>query len=82
MAIGFAHNAHTLLALRFLLGVAEAGLFLGVVFYLTAGFRVGLPGPIVALMLANPHRVGCRDTAGSMVGPGWPRVPGLLVGDS
>jgi MFS family permease len=38
VAIAFAPNATTLLALRFLLGVAEAGLFPGVVFYLCPWF--------------------------------------------
>ena len=38
VAIGFAPNAATLLVLRFLLGVAEAGLFPGVIFYLSRWF--------------------------------------------
>ncbi|EUA92768.1 major Facilitator Superfamily protein [Mycobacterium ulcerans str. Harvey] len=35
VATGFAPNATTLLVLRFLLGVAEAGLFPGVIYYLS-----------------------------------------------
>ena len=55
VAIAFAPNATTLLVLRFLLGVAEAGLFPGVVFYLTqwfpAAYRVRVVG---VFMLAVP----------------------------
>lgn len=55
VAIGFAHNAHTLLGLRFLLGVAEAGLFPGVVFYLSRWFPSAYRARIVGLfMLAIP----------------------------
>jgi len=54
-AIGFAPNAHTLLALRFLLGVAEAGLFPGVIFYLSRWFPYVHRARIVALfMLGSP----------------------------
>jgi len=54
-AIGFAPNAHTLLALRFLLGVAEAGLFPGVIFYLSRWFPQAHRARVVALfMLASP----------------------------
>ncbi|BBX10411.1 MFS transporter [Mycolicibacterium aichiense] len=55
VAIGFAPNAPTLLALRFLLGVAEAGLFPGVIFYLTRWFPAAYRARIVALfMMASP----------------------------
>lgn len=55
VAIGFAPNATTLLALRFLLGVAEAGLFPGVVFYLTQWFPAAYRARIVGVfMLAVP----------------------------
>ncbi len=55
MAIGFAPNAHTLLALRFLLGVAEAGLFPGVVFYLSRWFPAAYRARVVGVfMLAIP----------------------------
>ena len=55
VAIAFAPNATTLLALRFLLGVAEAGLFPGVIFYLSqwypAAYRARIAG---VFMLAVP----------------------------
>jgi MFS family permease len=54
-AIGFAPNAHALLALRFLLGVAEAGLFPGVIFYLSCWFPRAHRARVVAMfMLASP----------------------------
>ena len=55
VAIGFAPNAATLLALRFLLGVAEAGLFPGVVFYLSQWFPAAYRARVVGVfMLAVP----------------------------
>lgn len=55
VAIGFAPNAPTLLVLRFLLGVAEAGLFPGVIFYLSRWFPRTYRARIIALfMLASP----------------------------
>lgn len=55
VAIGFAPNAATLLALRFLLGVAEAGLFPGVIFYLSRWFPAEYRVRIVAMfMMASP----------------------------
>ena len=55
VAIGFAPNVHTLLALRFLLGLAEAGLFPGVVFYLSRWFPAAYRARIVGVfMLAIP----------------------------
>ncbi|MBU3749777.1 MAG: MFS transporter [Mycobacterium sp.] len=55
VAIGFAPNATTLLVLRFLLGVAEAGLFPGVVFYLTQWFPAAYRARVVGVfMLAVP----------------------------
>jgi MFS family permease len=55
VAIGFAHNVPTLLALRFLLGIAEAGLFPGVVFYLSRWFPSAYRVRIVSVfMLAIP----------------------------
>lgn len=55
VAIGFAHNVHTLLILRFLLGVAEAGLFPGIIFYLSRWFPAVYRARIVAVfMLAIP----------------------------
>jgi MFS family permease len=55
VAIGFAPNAATLLVLRFLLGVAEAGLFPGVIFYLIRWFPLEYRARVVALfMMASP----------------------------
>lgn len=55
VAIGFAPNATTLLVLRFLLGVAEAGLFPGVVFYLSQWFPAAYRARVVGVfMLAVP----------------------------
>ena len=55
VAIGFAPNAGTLLAFRFLLGVAEAGLFPGVVFYLSQWFPAAYRARVVGVfMLAIP----------------------------
>lgn len=55
VAIAFSPNAPTLLALRFLLGVAEAGLFPGVVFYLSQWFPAAYRARVVGVfMLAVP----------------------------
>ena len=55
VAIAFAPNATTLLVLRFLLGVAEAGLFPGVVFYLSQWFPAAYRARVVGVfMLAVP----------------------------
>ena len=55
VAIAFAPNAGWLLALRFLLGVAEAGLFPGVIFYLGRWFPAAYRARIVGVfMLAIP----------------------------
>ena len=55
VAIAFSPNAATLLALRFLLGVAEAGLFPGIVFFLSQWFPAGYRARVVGtFMLAVP----------------------------
>jgi len=52
---GFAQSVHQLYAARFLLGVAEAGYFPGIVLYLTYWFRQSQLAQTVALFLtANP----------------------------
>lgn len=58
VALGFAPNATTLLVLRFLLGVAEAGLFPGVVFYLSQWFpaRTGLGWWVCSCWPFRSHR--------------------------
>src|ERR1700751_5649259 len=59
VAIGFASNAATLLVLRFLLGVAEAGLFPGVIFYLSRWFPRAYRARVVAVfMMASPVAAG------------------------
>lgn len=55
VAVGFATNAATLLVLRFLLGVAEAGLFPGVIFYLGRWLPRAYQARVIALfMMASP----------------------------
>ena len=55
VAIGFAPNAATLVTLRFLLGVAEAGLFPGVIYYLSRWFPAGYRARVIAwFMMASP----------------------------
>lgn len=55
VAIAFSPNVTTLLVLRFLLGVAEAGLFPGVVFYLSQWFPAAYRARVVGVfMLAIP----------------------------
>jgi MFS family permease len=55
VAISFAPNATTLLALRFLLGIAEAGLFPGVIFYLSQWFPIAYRARLIAMfMMASP----------------------------
>jgi MFS family permease len=72
VAIGFAPNAAALLVLRFLLGVAEAGLFPGVIFYLTRWFR-RLPGPDRGdVHDGQPDRRGDRNSGGG--------VPSIITG--
>lgn len=52
MATGFVRNLHQLYAVRFLLGVAEAGYFPGIVLYLTYWFRRSERSQAVALFVA------------------------------
>lgn len=55
MLSGFVRTAHQLYAVRFLLGLAEAGYFPGIVLYLTYWFRQRQLAQTVALfMTANP----------------------------
>jgi MFS transporter, ACS family, tartrate transporter len=55
MLSGFVRSVHQLYAVRFLLGLAEAGYFPGIVLYLTYWFRQGQLAQTVALFLtANP----------------------------
>lgn len=52
VACGFVQNANQLYVLRFLLGVAEAGFFPGIIVYLTAWFRARELATTVALFTA------------------------------
>jgi MFS transporter, ACS family, tartrate transporter len=49
---GFVHSTPQLYAARFLLGVAEAGFFPGILLYLTLWFRQGEQAQVVALFIA------------------------------
>src|SRR5881409_3488255 len=53
MLAGFVHNAHQLYGVRFLLGLAEAGYYPGVVLYLTYWFRQREQAQAIALFLAG-----------------------------
>jgi ACS family tartrate transporter-like MFS transporter len=53
MLTGFVHNVHQLYAVRFLLGLAEAGYYPGVVLYLTYWFRQRERAQAIALVLVG-----------------------------
>src|SRR6266852_3522610 len=53
MLTGFAHNVHQLYAVRFLLGLAEAGYYPGIVLYLTYWFRQKEQAQAIALFLTG-----------------------------
>jgi MFS transporter, ACS family, tartrate transporter len=48
---GFVHTVHQLYIMRFLLGLAEAGYFPGIVLYLTYWFRLREQAQAIALFL-------------------------------
>lgn len=52
MLTGFVHSAHQLYLIRFLLGVAEAGFFPGIVLYLTYWFRQREQAQAMSLFMA------------------------------
>lgn len=52
MATGFAHEASHLYIIRFLLGVAEAGFFPGIVLYLTYWFRAKDHAKTIAMLMS------------------------------
>src|SRR3954470_1420804 len=55
VVVGFVHTAHQFYAARFLLGMAEAGFFPGVIVYLTHWFRAtDRARALAALTLAAP----------------------------
>src|SRR6201981_2969889 len=53
MLFGFVRSVHQLYAVRFLLGLAEAGYFPGIVLYLTYWFRQRDQAQAIALFLAG-----------------------------
>jgi ACS family tartrate transporter-like MFS transporter len=53
MLTGFVHNVHQLYVVRFLLGLAEAGYYPGVVLYLTYWFRQREQAQAIALVLVG-----------------------------
>ena len=53
MLTGFAHNVHQLYVVRFLLGLAEAGYYPGIVLYLTYWFRQKEQAQAIALFLTG-----------------------------
>jgi ACS family tartrate transporter-like MFS transporter len=94
-AMGLATSPGAMYALRFLLGVAEAGLFPGVILYLTlwvpeshrakaiAGFYLGLP---ISLLLGGPVSAGllALDGVAGLHGYQWlflgEGIPAVVVG--
>nr|WP_090343175.1 MFS transporter [Mycolicibacterium malmesburyense]CRL74048.1 sugar phosphate permease [Mycolicibacterium malmesburyense] len=67
-AIAFAPNAETLVVLRFLLGVAEAGFFPGIILYLTFWFPEKQRSRAVSLfMVAVPVSTAVGSTISSLI---------------
>lgn len=67
-AIAFVPNAATLVVLRFLLGVAEAGFFPGIILYLTFWFPVKQRSRAISLfMIAVPVSTAIGSTLSSLV---------------
>lgn len=67
-AIAFVPNAPTLIALRFLLGVAEAGFFPGIILYLTFWFPERQRSRAISLfMVAVPVSTAIGSTLSSLV---------------
>jgi ACS family tartrate transporter-like MFS transporter len=68
-ATGFINSAQQFYAIRFLLGIAEAGFFPGVIVYLTYWFRASDRGKAVALFMAaipTSNMLGAAVAAGLM----------------
>ena len=67
-AIAFVPNAETLVALRFLLGVAEAGFFPGIILYLTFWFPERHRSKAISLfMVAVPVSTAIGSTLSSLI---------------
>lgn len=86
--MGFIHNGTQFVVLRFLLGIAEAGFFPGIIFYLTlwfparyrarvfATFYLGLP---IAQIIGAPISVGLMQWGNTLGFEGW-RLMYILEG--
>jgi sugar phosphate permease len=95
-AMIFVKNERIFYAMRFLLGIAEAGFFPGIIFYLTLWYPSGLRSTRTALFVAaipvsgvlgNPISGLIMDSLSGVFGlPGWQwlflaeGIPSLLVG--
>lgn len=67
-ATAFTPNGTVLLAFRFLLGVAEAGFFPGIIFYLTLWFPASERAKVVSMfMVAIPVSTGIGSTLSSVI---------------
>lgn len=93
--MGFIHNGTQFIVLRFLLGIAEAGFFPGVIFYLTlwfparyrarvfATFYLGLP---IAQIIGAPISVGLMQWGNTVGYEGWrlmyilEGIPSIILG--
>ncbi|OTG89029.1 MFS transporter [Acinetobacter sp. ANC 3813] len=93
--MGFIHNGTQFIVLRFLLGIAEAGFFPGVIFYLTlwfparyrarvfATFYLGLP---IAQIIGAPISVGLMQWGDTIGYEGWrlmyilEGIPSIILG--
>lgn len=82
-AIAFVPNTQTLIVLRFLLGVAEAGFFPGIILYLTFWFPERQRSRAVSLfMMAVPVSTAVGSTISSLIidwGHGWFGLAGWRV---
>lgn len=93
--MGFIHSGTQFIVLRFLLGIAEAGFFPGVIFYLTlwfpiryrarvfATFYLGLP---IAQIIGAPISVGLMQWGNTLGFDGWrlmyilEGIPSIILG--
>ncbi|MEB3752765.1 MFS transporter [Acinetobacter sp. MD2(2019)] len=93
--MGFINSGTQFIVLRFLLGIAEAGFFPGVIFYLTlwfptqyrarvfAGFYLGLP---IAQIIGAPISVGLMQWGNTLGLDGWrlmyilEGIPSIILG--
>lgn len=79
MATGFAQNATQLYIIRFLLGIAEAGLFPGIILYLTYWFRAKERASTIAMFMtaiAVSYIIGAPVSTLIIDHIHWMNVPG------